>query len=100
MDHPLTLIVLSPLVGFLLNGVLATRLGGVRFGNGLVSVIGCSLPIASFAIAVRCLLELQSSGAPLIETAYTWATIGGGLFGVAFYFDCLWWVVAVIVSGD
>jgi NADH-quinone oxidoreductase subunit L len=39
------LIVLLPLLGFLLNGLLGNRLGK-RF----VSVVGCGLPIAAFAI--------------------------------------------------
>ena len=33
----LTAIVLLPLLGFVLNGVLATRLGGNRFGPRFVS---------------------------------------------------------------
>ena len=37
MKHALTLIVLLPLVGFLLNGFLATRFGGNRGGKGFVT---------------------------------------------------------------
>ena len=40
-----TLIVLLPLAGFLLNGMLGNRLGK-RF----VSVVGCGLPIAAFGV--------------------------------------------------
>ena len=45
----LTAIVLLPLLGFVLNGILATRLGGNVAGNRFVTVVGCGLPIASFA---------------------------------------------------
>ena len=45
--RPLTLIVLLPLVGFLLNGLLGNRLGK-RF----VTVVGCGLPAVSFVLAV------------------------------------------------
>jgi len=67
----LTLIVLLPLLGFLLNGVLATRLGGNLVGKRFVTVVGCGLPLAAFALTVQALFELQGQGyAPLVETAY------------------------------
>ena len=90
----LTLIVLLPLVGFLING-----LAGGRFGERFVSVVGCALPLASFAIALKCFADLQAGGAPLIETFFTWATIGASVFDVAFYFDRLSAVMVLIVTG-
>ena len=96
----LTLIVLLPLLGFLLNGVLATRLGGNRAGKSFVTVVGCGLPILSFALVVKAFFELQAGGyAPLVETAYRWALIGRSNFEVAFYFDRLSAVMALIVTG-
>ena len=53
----LTLIVLLPLLGFLLNGVLATQLGGNRVGKSFVTVVGCGLPILSFAAGGQGLLR-------------------------------------------
>jgi NADH-quinone oxidoreductase subunit L len=90
----LTLIALLPLAGFLLNGLLGNRLGK-RF----VTVVGCGLPIASFLIALTCVRDLLAGGAPLIETAYTWAGIGLSDFDVSFYFDRLTAVMALIVTG-
>ena len=52
--HPmnlLTVIVLLPLAGFLLNGLL-----GRRLGRTFVSVVGCGLPV----------LALRSHAAPLL----------------------------------
>jgi NADH-quinone oxidoreductase subunit L len=92
--HFLTLIATLPLVGFLLNGLL-----GNRAGKRFVSVVGCGLPIVSFLLAIRCVVELVSTGAPLIETAYTWAEIGGSNLAIAFYFDRLTAVMALIVTG-
>jgi NADH-quinone oxidoreductase subunit L len=43
----LTLIVLLPLFGFLLNGLLGNRLG-----KTFVSAVGCGLPILAFATAI------------------------------------------------
>ncbi|MCI4429341.1 MAG: NADH-quinone oxidoreductase subunit L [Burkholderiales bacterium] len=96
----LTLIVVLPLLGFLLNGVLATRLSGNLVGKGFVSVAGCALPIASFLLVVKCFFDLQAGGyAPLVETAYRWALIGDSAFEIAFYFDRLSAVMALIVTG-
>ncbi len=53
----------------------------------------------SFLLTIKCFLDLQAGGAPLVETAYTWATIGGRAFDIAFYFDRLSAVMALIVTG-
>ena len=91
----LTLIVLLPLAGFLLNGLLGNRLG-----KGFVSVVGCGLPILAFLATVRAFMQLQGGdGSALLETAYTWATVGDFEFEVAFYFDRLSALMTLIVTG-
>jgi len=123
----LTLIVLLPLLGFVLNGVLATQLGAglwppgrrdatpapqggqvglgrpgadLRVGKRFVMAVGCGLPILSFLLVVKAFLALQAGGyAPLVETAYRWALVGRSSFEVAFYFDRLSAVMALIVTG-
>ncbi len=96
----LTAIVLLPLLGFLLNGVLATRLGGNLVGKPFVVVVGCGLPLLSFALVVQSLLTLQAAHyTPIIEVAYRWALIGGTPFEIAFYFDRLTAVMALVVTG-
>jgi len=95
VSQPLTAIVLLPLAGFLLNGLLGNRLGP-RF----VSTVGCGLPIAAFAVAVKCLLDLQAAGAtPRIDLAYSWLVTGDNAFEIAFYFDRLAAVMVLIVTG-
>jgi NADH-quinone oxidoreductase subunit L len=95
VSHPLSLIVALPLAGFLLNG-----LAGNRLGNRFVSAIGCGLPILAFVVSVKCFIDLgERNGAPLVETAYTWALINGRSFDIAFYFDRLTAVMALIVTG-
>ena len=66
----LTLIVVLPLLGFLLNGVLATRLGGNLAGKRFVSVAGCGLPIVSFLlVASTPLSKKPSSGSTTIRVS-------------------------------
>src|SRR5688572_5624909 len=90
----LTWIVVLPLLGFLVNGLI-----GRRFGPRFVSVVGCGLPLAAFAIVVMCFSDLGTRDAALIETVYRWATIGDRTFEIAFYFDRLSAVMALIVTG-
>jgi NADH-quinone oxidoreductase subunit L len=94
VSHLLTLIVVLPLVGFVLNGGFGNRLG-----NRFVTVVGCGLPIVAFLLTIKCFLDLQAGGAPLIETAYTWARIGGRQFDISLYFDRLSAVMALVVTG-
>jgi len=91
----LTLIVLLPLAGFVLNGLLGNRLG-----RGFVSVIGCGLPVLAFLAAVRAFMQLDgAAGAALVETAYTWAVVGDFNFEIAFYLDRLSGLMTLIVTG-
>src|SRR5215475_4365790 len=95
MSQLLTAIVLLPLAGFLLNG-----LAGNRLGPRFVSAVGCGLPIAAFAVAVKCFADLQAAGgAPRIDLAYSWLVTGDNKFEIAFYFDRLAAVMALIVTG-
>ena len=90
----LGLIVALPLLGFTLNGAL-----GRRLGKRFVSCVGCGLPIAAALIAARCFHALLVGGAPLEETAFTWAVIGDKSFDVSFWFDRLSAVMTLVVTG-
>src|SRR5512147_2887110 len=87
-------IVVLPLIGFVINGLLGNRLG-----KHFVSLVACGLPIAAFAIAVRATMELMSTGAPLVQTVFTWAQFADRSFEIAFYFDRLTAVMTLIVTG-
>ena len=89
------LIVLLPLLGFLLNG-----LAGNRLGKRFVTAVGCGLPIAAFAVALKYFFDLQATGGtPIVEVAYTWFAAGRDKLEIAFYFDRLTAVMALIVTG-
>ena len=96
----LKLIVLLPLLGFLLNGVLGTRFSGQKVGKTFVILVGCGLPLLSFFLAISATLTLAAGGyQPLVEPAWRWASIGGSNFDIALYFDRLTAVMALIVTG-
>jgi len=91
----LTLIVVLPLAGFVLNGLLGNRLG-----KGFVSAVACGLPAIAFLVTVKCVLDLKGAGwAPLTETAYAWAVVGQDSLEISFWFDRLTAVMALIVTG-
>src|SRR5512140_723241 len=95
MSHLLTTIVLLPLLGFLVNG-----LAGNRLGPRFVSVVGCGLPIAAFALAVTGFLDLRAAAwTPRIDDVYSWLVQGDNRFDVAFYLDRLSAVMTLIVTG-
>jgi NADH-quinone oxidoreductase subunit L len=96
----LTAIALLPLLGFLLNGVLATALGGNLVGKRFVTIVGCGLPLLAFALTVKMLLALIAGNyAPIVEVVYRWALIGDRSFEIAFLFDRLTAVMALVVTG-
>ena len=93
----LTVIVLLPLAGFLLNGLL-----GGRLGRTFVSVVGCGLPILAFLATVKA-VPAAAGGRPgrgaardRLHAGRASATRG---FDVAFYFDRLSAVMTLIVTG-
>jgi NADH-quinone oxidoreductase subunit L len=100
MTHTLALIVLLPLFGFLLNGLLGTVLIGKPVSERVVRVIGCGIPLAAFALTLRAFVMLRTGDyAPIVEPFYQWAAIGGSRFDIAFYFDRLSAVMALVVTG-
>jgi NADH-quinone oxidoreductase subunit L len=92
--HALSLIVLLPFLGFLLNAAL-----GARLGKRFVTAVGCGLPIAAAGVAAWGFSRLVSTGAPLEETAFTWAAFGGSAIEIGFWLDRLSGVMALVVTG-
>ncbi len=100
MTHMLATIVLLPLLGFVLNGLLGTVLVGKPVSERVVRIIGCGVPLAAFALTVRAFVALRAGNfAPIVEPFYQWASIGGTTFDIAFYFDRLSAVMALVVTG-
>jgi NADH-quinone oxidoreductase subunit L len=106
MEHPiqtdyLRWIVLLPLIGAAVNGLLGAQLQK-RFGKGLISVIACAPVIVAFCISVAAFVKLQ--GLPheerfLIDHAYTWLTLGSLKVDMAFWVDPLTAVMILVITG-
>src|SRR5947207_1413853 len=99
MQHLLTWIVVLPLIGFAINGALSLRKSGSAAVNRVVTVVGCGLPAIAFLLAIQTFVDLRAATyAPIVDVAYTWASIAGQSLEVSFYFDRLTTVMALIVT--
>ena len=92
----LTLIVLLPLVGFLLNGLLGRR---ARQDRSCPPSAAACRSLRSWPRFAPHAAAGAAAAQPLIEVAYHWATVGSFGFDISFYFDRLSAVMALIVTG-
>jgi NADH-quinone oxidoreductase subunit L len=83
MTRLLLPIVVLPLIGFLINGLV-----GNFIGRRLVSFVACALPLTAFAFVMLA-----------TQTLFTWAQFGDRAFEITLYFDRLTAVMALIVTG-
>jgi NADH-quinone oxidoreductase subunit L len=87
-----------PLLGFILNGLLAMVRPRART---LVSVIGPGVLLGAFAVAVAIFFELRASPpeAPLIVTLWPWLHVGDLRIDLALQIDQLAAVMLLVVTG-
>jgi NADH-quinone oxidoreductase subunit L len=106
MDHPvqtdyLRWIVLFPLLGAAINGLLGAQLQK-RFGKGSISTIAVAPLLGSFLLSVRTFLDLaalQPEQRFLVDRLYTWITTGSLNVDLAFWVDPLSAVMILVVTG-
>jgi len=92
------LTVALPLVGFLVNGVLALRRPGAK---AAVSLVGPGVVIGAFGVAVAAFLEALRSPleAAVIVPLWQWLPVGNLQIELAFQVDQLSLVMLLIVTG-
>ena len=90
----LILIPLLPLVGFLFNGLIGSRLS-----KSTVALVGCALPTLSFGVTVVLWKSLIAAGKPLTVTLFSWAVTTGFALDAAFYFDQVAAVMCLVITG-
>jgi NADH-quinone oxidoreductase subunit L len=89
-------IVLLPLFGAIVNGLL-----GRRLPTGLVSFIGCATIGTSFLLAIVCSIDvlLAHGQDRLVQTVYSWIAVGDLSVTVSFLLDSLSVVMVLVVTG-
>ena len=89
----LHLILWPPLIGFLINGILGTRLPKL-----MVTLIACLGPLVSFV--GTCLAYIHLGGEPTTINLYTWfVTEGAAKISFGFYIDHLSIIMLFVVTG-
>ena len=97
MGDVLFLIPLFPLIGVIINGILLRKAP-----EKLIGIIGCATVFGSFIVSVLAFIELLGHDPAhriLINVVYTWISVGDLTLPMAFQFDPLSAVMAMVVSG-
>lgn len=106
-DHAVTwlgLIPLFPLLGAVLNGILALARAHAKEGpsRGLVGTIACLAPAGSFAVALAgfvTLLGLPAGERSLTQTVFTWISVAPLTVDFGFLLDPLSSAMLLFVTG-
>src|SRR5258708_18732875 len=91
-------IVLFPLIGFLVNGLLGKKLGSEK----LSGIIGCGAVGVSFAIAASIFIDMLKSPATErshITSLFNWISAGSISVNVAYQVDQLSILMILVVTG-
>jgi NADH-quinone oxidoreductase subunit L len=92
---PLYLIILFPLIGFAINGLV-----GAKLPRPVPGVIAALAVLASFAVAVAGVLSVHDSASHSVtQPLYTWMTAGQFTVDVSFLLDQLSSVMILIITG-
>jgi len=97
MGDLLFLIPLFPLIGVILNGIILRKAS-----EKLIGAIGCLTVFASFLVSVAAFVQLigqDAASRTLENTVYTWMLVGKLELLMAFQFDQLSAVMALVITG-
>jgi NADH-quinone oxidoreductase subunit L len=106
MEHPLAVdfvrwIVLLPLLGAAVNALAGAWLQR-RFGKRAISLVGCGVVVAAFALAVRAfavMLAAPPAQRFMLDELWRWIDVGPLRLDIAFWLDPLSIVMVLIITG-
>lgn len=102
MDSATTLvgfIVLLPLLGFLLNGLLGLSSKSYRENKTLIGIIANLAVFVPFVLAVYIFLNMGQNSDPIFATLFTWIDTGSFSVDIAYQLDQLSILMTLIVTG-
>ncbi|MBU8881676.1 NADH-quinone oxidoreductase subunit L [Kaistella sp. DKR-2] len=94
MENLVYAIILLPLFGFLINGLLGKSLPKMVVGSIATLVV-----FASFCIAVSLFLQFNADSQPVIVRAFEWFRVNGIQVNFAFQIDQLSLMMIMIITG-
>jgi NADH-quinone oxidoreductase subunit L len=106
VEHPVTVefvrwIVLLPLLGAAVNFLAGAWLQR-RFGKRVISLVGCAVVVAAFALAVRAfavMLAAPPAGRFMLDELWRWIDVGPLRLDIALWLDPLSMVMVLIITG-
>lgn len=93
----LQLILLLPLAGAVVNGLLPLFIPALRRREGLVALVGTGVVLAAFVLALG--LFLGYGGEPITVSFYRWMTAGDFSVDFAYTADSLSLLMTLIITG-
>ena len=94
MENLVYAIILLPLFGFVINGLL-----GKHLPKMVVGALATLVVFASFLISVNIFLGFTDHSAPIIVKAFEWFTVGGVQANFGFQIDQLSLMMMMIITG-
>ncbi|QDP84346.1 NADH-quinone oxidoreductase subunit L [Chryseobacterium sp. SNU WT5] len=94
MENLVYAIILLPLAGFLINGLLGKRLPKMVVGTLATVVV-----FASFIIAVSLFLKFDTESQPVVVRAFEWFRVNGIQINFGFQIDQLSLMMVMIITG-
>ena len=94
MENLVYAIILLPLFGFVINGLL-----GKYLPKMVVGALATLVVFASFLISVNIFLGFTEHSAPIIVKAFEWFTVGGVQVNFGFQIDQLSLMMMMIITG-
>lgn len=94
MQNLIPLIPFLPLAGFLVNGILGSRLS-----KGMVGLIGSGSVLLSFVLSVLAFMSVRATGMPIHQELYTFMSVGSLHLSFGFLVDALSAWMMLIVTG-
>jgi NADH-quinone oxidoreductase subunit L len=94
-----SLIILLPLLGFLINGLIGLSSQSFRKRKALIGSISNLAVFVPFVIAVYFFLNMGQDSAPIIVELFTWIEAGSFSVDIAYQLDQLSLLMILIVTG-
>lgn len=93
------LIILIPLAGFLINGLLGLSAPGYRKQKGLIGWLATIAVFVPFLISLQIFLGMGADSEPVVVRLFTWIEAGSFTSEIAYRVDQLSILMALVVTG-
>jgi len=94
MAETIPYIVLLPLIGFIINGLL-----GKKMPKNVVGILGTLIVVIPFFLSVSLFLQIKETGQPIQYVWFNWITLNEITLNIGFYIDQLSVWMMMIITG-